>query len=168
MSFFLPHTANVFLKHYIFQYMSIVLSGSSSLPSLVTSSSLSWGIIHLCRVSVVICWGEIGIRLINISCKVLSLISMLLSKSNVWNQVQENSQRPPSSPHSLPPLEKAKLLKGFGGCNIIWEILAHFPPLYFLVDNRYASKNLSFFSPTFKRDVPGELSGVELLVSEDF
>ena len=131
MSFFLPRITNVFLKYDIFQDMSIVLSGSSS---------LSWGIIHLCHVSVVIRWGEIGIRLINISCKVLSLISMLLSKSNVWNQVPENSQRPPSSPHSLPPLKKARLLKGLGGCNVIWEILA----LHFLVDNRYSSKNLSF------------------------
>lgn len=59
----------------------------SSLPSLVTSPALSWGIIHQCSVSIVIRWREIGIRVINISYKVLSLISLLLSKANVWNQV---------------------------------------------------------------------------------
>lgn len=69
----------------------------SSLPSLVISSALSWGIIHLC--SVFRC-GKIGIRLINTSYKVLSLIFLLLSKANIWNKVPQTSQRPLPSPLS--------------------------------------------------------------------
>lgn len=59
----------------------------SSLLSAPLSPAPSWGIIHRSSVYIVIHWREIGIRVINISYKVLSLIFLLLSKANVWNRV---------------------------------------------------------------------------------